>query len=573
MDRGIPFATAAQAVDTWLRSEPGLVLRAARELDWWELRAEHELLPAAQLRLVLPPGFPGEPPEVFLAAERCLVLPHVEASGRVCTGASSRPDDHTDPVDAVRRVLQALDELLANCRDPAWREREFARESRSYWDAYCLRRRAAADARPVPAFIDVDLTGLTGAADGALAAFTVDRGGVRSTASIFAVAGTQDPRALAERHGRAAGTFVAGHALFVRLPDDFTWTPASWPTSMELLAQLVARVSAGAIELRAWLAANKGSKPRPYAIILVHRSIAYGYLLAPAFVPGLTRIGLFPVTVRRIDADWALARDQQLPVMHQRREARVLILGGGSLGAPVAEHLARSGVGKLVIVDDETFESENTGRHVLGYASIGRFKVLELAAAISRDVPSVDVKGEPMRAARYLQERVQAGDFDLVVDCTAESSVRTVLSIHRFGRLAGTTVAMSWVEPHCAAAHVVALGVADQWPMSDPADEAVNVADWPKDPRVRLPMCGAGFHPYGSADIGQAAAFVAQRLLDIIDGTARLPTIWSRVRSREFFAGLPVANEPRSMVEKLGSASLSSEIERNFNDVVKPDSP
>ena len=106
--------------------------------------------------------------------------------------------------------------------------------------------------------------------------------------------------------------------------------------------------------------------------------------------------------------------------------------------------------------------------------------------------------------------------------------------------------------------------------MSDPADQAVNVAEWPDDPRVQLPMCGAGFHQYGSADIGQAAGFVAQRILDIIDGAAVLPNVWSRIRSREFFESLPVRSEPRTVVATLGSATSAMEIERSFRDVIEP---
>jgi hypothetical protein len=571
MDRDVPFSSAARAVDAWLRWEPGLVLRAARELDWWQLRAVHELLPAGHAKLVLPTGFPGEPPEVYVSEDRCLVVPHVESNGRVCTGVASQPDDYADPIGAVRRALQALAELLDKSLDPAWREQEFAREARSYWDAHCLQRRRAADARPVPVLMDADLSGLAEVADGTLGVFTLGKEGARNAATLVATAGTQDPRSLAARHGRAAGTHVAGHALFVRLPNTFAWTPQAWPKSLLQLGQLVSQVTAGEVQLPAWLAKRKDRKPRPYSVIFVHGEIAYGYLLTPAVVPWLAPAGIFPIGVRRLDADWALVRGQGLIILHRRRKARVLLLGAGSLGGPVAEHLVRSGVGDLTAVDHETMESENTGRHTLGHTSVGRYKVQELRTRLRQEVPGVSVKAEPMRAARYVQANVQPGVFDLVVDCTAESAVRTLLSVHRYGRLAGTSVVMAWVEPFCAAAHVVALGAADEWPMSDPADQAINVAEWPDDPRVKLPMCGAGFHQYGSADIGQAAGFVAQRILDIIDGAAALPKVWSRIRSREFFDSLPVRSEPRTVVAALGSASGAMEIERNFRDVIEPD--
>ena len=571
MDRDIPFSTAAQAINTWLRSESGLVLRAARELDWWQLRAVHELLPAEHAKLVLPPGFPGEPAEVYVSEDLCLVVPHVESSGRVCTGVASQPDDYADPIGAVRRALQALAELLDKSRDPAWRDVEFAREARSYWEAYCLLRRRDADARPIPISMDVDLSGLADVADGALGVFTLGKEGARNAAIVVATTGTQDPRSLAARHGRAAGTHVAGHALFIRLPNTFAWTPQAWPKSILQLGQLVSQVTSGQVQLPAWLTAHKDRKPRPYSVIFVQGEIAYGYLLTPAVVPGLAPAGIFPIGVRRLDADWALVRGQGLNILHRRRKARVLLLGAGSLGAPVAEHLVRSGVGDLTAVDHETMESENTGRHTLGHTSVGRYKVHELRTRLLQEVPGVSVKAESMRAAKYVQANVQPGAFDLVVDCTAESAVRTLLSVHRYGRLAGTSVVMAWVEPFCAAAHVVALGGSDQWPTSDPADQAVNVAEWPDDPRVKLPMCGAGFHQYGSADIGQAAGFVAQRILDIIDDVAALPKVWSRIRSREFFDNLPVRSEPRTLVAAVGSASGAVEIERNFCDVIRPD--
>jgi len=419
--------------------------------------------------------------------------------------------------------------------------------------------------------MDADLSGLAEVADGALGVFTSGKEGTRNAATLVATVGTQNPKSLAARHGRAAGTHVAGHALFVRLPNAFAWTPQAWPKSLLELGQLVSQVTAGEVQLPAWLAKHKDRKPRPYSVIFVHGEIAYGYLLTPAVVPGLAPAGIFPIGVRRLDADWALVRGQSRNILHRRRKARVLLLGAGSLGAPVAEHLVRSGVGDLTAVDHDTMESENTGRHTLGHTSVGRYKVQELRTRLLQEVPGVSVKAEPMRAAKYVQASVQPGAFDLVVDCTAETAVRTLLSVHRYGRLAGTSVVMAWVEPFCAAAHVVALGAADEWPMSDPADQAVNVADWPDDPRVQLPMCGAGFHQYGSADIGQAAGFVAQRILDIIDGAAALPKVWSRIRSREFFDSLPVRSEPRTVVAALGSASGAMEIERNLRDVIEPD--
>ncbi|BDT60208.1 hypothetical protein MasN3_37020 [Massilia varians] len=104
-----------------------------------------------------------------------------------------------------------------------------------------------------------------------------------------------------------------------------------------------------------------------------------------------------------------------------------------------------------------------------------------------------------------------------VVD-TAESSVRIFLSHARKALLGATVVVHAWVEPYCAAADVVATTLDAPWPSSDPAGARVNAVDFSgAQVRVHLPACSDGFHPYGSADIVQAADFTAERVVSILD--------------------------------------------------------
>ncbi|MBF8266608.1 MAG: moeB [Dehalococcoidia bacterium] len=79
----------------------------------------------------------------------------------------------------------------------------------------------------------------------------------------------------------------------------------------------------------------------------------------------------------------------------QRRimEARVLIIGAGGLGSPVALYLALAGVGTLGIVDFDTVEVSNLQRQVLHHLrDVGKPKVLsakETIAEYNRDVEVV----------------------------------------------------------------------------------------------------------------------------------------------------------------------------------------
>src|SRR4051812_32095451 len=58
------------------------------------------------------------------------------------------------------------------------------------------------------------------------------------------------------------------------------------------------------------------------------------------------------------------------------KAARVLCIGAGGLGSPVAMHLAAAGLGEIGIVDADTVEESNLQRQLLhGTKDLGRSKL------------------------------------------------------------------------------------------------------------------------------------------------------------------------------------------------------
>jgi len=73
--------------------------------------------------------------------------------------------------------------------------------------------------------------------------------------------------------------------------------------------------------------------------------------------------------------------------------AKVLIVGVGGLGSPVAEFLSRAGVGSLGIVDDDRVSLSNLHRQSLyNTSNIGKFKVKIAKDQIKKINPSTKVK-------------------------------------------------------------------------------------------------------------------------------------------------------------------------------------
>lgn len=108
--------------------------------------------------------------------------------------------------------------------------------------------------------------------------------------------------------------------------------------------------------------------------------------------------------------------------------AKVLIVGLGGLGSPVALYLAAAGVGELWLVDHDNVDLSNLQRQIAhGEADIGRPKVASASDAIRALNPHTRVNtiNEKLQGA-LLDDTVHA--VDLVVDCSDNFSTRFALN-------------------------------------------------------------------------------------------------------------------------------------------------
>lgn len=565
-----PFEKAAAAVEAWLDGPGAAYVRRTQQPDprrkvaSWDVDLQHPVVGTQRASIYITRDFPATPPQVRFDKSLCLVLPHIEEDGRFCHGIEPDPRDYESPEQPVHDVVERLKSYWISSQDPQWVTSEFQRECLSYWTRFCLQYKPLRGA-PGVSDLRVALADLVGPTEGRFAAYFKKNTPARSSLMVATV-GEVDPHGLAVRHGWSVGTLVRGHALYVPLPPEQPWGPAHWPRRFPELEDVVAQATDHTQSVAHWIETHK-EDTLCFLVVLVQGTTCYGYLVHPAPVARLTLPALVPLPIDRVDANWALARDHRVDVLEERRKKRVLVLGCGSLGAPVAELLARAGVGELHLLDKEYFGTENIARHLLGASNIGELKSVELASRLRRMVSGVTVKAFHALAVDWLRHQCKPGTYDLVVDCTGESSVRVALTRLRQLSLGESLLAHAWMEPFCAAAHVVLLRPGDDWPEDDPRQK-VNVAQWPDDTRVQLPACNAGFHPYGSADVFQAAGFVAERLIFALDGAMPASVVGSWVRSTRFFEALGVEVTPGPLVPSALSGTDAIQMTRTYAELL-----
>ena len=110
------------------------------------------------------------------------------------------------------------------------------------------------------------------------------------------------------------------------------------------------------------------------------------------------------------------------------KAATVCCIGAGGLGGPVLQYLAASGVGRLIVVDDDVVEERNLQRQTLyGNATLGASKADAAAARLADLNPLVEVIPVPLRVTQETAEEI-LGDCDVVVDAVDNLPTRLVVA-------------------------------------------------------------------------------------------------------------------------------------------------
>lgn len=108
--------------------------------------------------------------------------------------------------------------------------------------------------------------------------------------------------------------------------------------------------------------------------------------------------------------------------------AKVLIIGLGGLGSPVALYLAGAGIGHLTLVDDDSVDLSNLQRQILHDSTqIGQQKTQSAYQHLQRLNPSISYELIQTRLDQVALHQ-QIANHDIIVDCTDNFSSRFAIN-------------------------------------------------------------------------------------------------------------------------------------------------
>ncbi len=546
---------AEVAVEAWLRSSVlGWQRLGLKALQAYRLRSftagwrvPIQFPDAARLfDILIDADFPWQPARIALVHR--LPFPtwtHLEQDGVFCALPAGAEIDVETPVEVVRHLLSAAVCVVEdNIAGP--QAEEFRSEFRSYWltDDKSLSVRslltASGPSRTISVWRGQDLT---------------------------LVADNQDDivRWLAHATiGKPAQSPRIEHGIFIWL--EKALLPVEYPRTA---ADVLALAGKGAIENA--LRQMVGAQP-DQVVVVIGAMTANGPALAAmtinrpvAPVRGPKDVGTSPMqrgfrhgrmpkdliermylggsrsvrsAVERIDADWVHGRGQDRR-QARLRPARVLLIGCGSVGSGVAMLLARAGVGNLTLVDGELLTSSNVGRHSLGMQSVQRYKSIDLANLIKRDLPHIrSVASFSKRWEVVGRERPEVlSECDLIISTIGSGSSERALNAWHLREGRRVPVVYGWTEPHGCSGQAVAItsgGGCFACGLDRFGASRFEVTEWPDGKaRHQEPACGAVYQPYGPVELQHVVALISDLALDCLLGESfpSVRRIWAGRKS------------------------------------------
>ena len=520
----------------------------------WRVRIQFTDGVVRRFDTLLTSGFPSAPVRTALVDHPPpMTWPHVEGDGVLCLLPSMAECDPDDPPAVAENLFGRSVRLVEELLEGTIVERDFREEFLTYW-AYQQHEDGShlfSLLRPEPPSRVVRVwrgEGLQVVGEDAstLGQWLCRRYGAdvntRTRPGAFIWLDTPllpaeypetaaDLRGLAVEAGRDASEALGEAAARV-------------PISLVAIIGAMGRVGPGLIAVEAFRPGRSGSPGSGGADPLTR-----------GFRPGrvskrvaLSRyFGTLPVirsSVQRADPGWVHGRnrDSRTPRL---LESTVVVIGCGSVGAPVASLLCQAGAGRVILVDYDVLSWPNVGRHPLGAPAVGRNKAEALAERLQPDFPHLRIEARTSDLHGLLQRDKEILErADLIVSATGNWAAENALN--RWHVVGGRRIPIvyGWTEAHACAGHAVAIGREGgcfQCHIGRTGKPSFKVVEWPDGgtQSQEEPACGEHYSPYGPVELSYVTAMVADVALECLLTAPR------RSFSRVFVAS-------RDRIEELG---------------------
>lgn len=108
----------------------------------------------------------------------------------------------------------------------------------------------------------------------------------------------------------------------------------------------------------------------------------------------------------------------------------VALFGGGGVGGNVAEALVRSGIGKIILIDNDVVSVSNLNRQLVAlHSTVGQLKTHVLANRLKDINPALEVVEYPLFYLPETADQVNLYGCNYIIDCIDTTSAKIELAL------------------------------------------------------------------------------------------------------------------------------------------------
>ena len=470
------------------------------------------------LDVVIPKHFPDVLPDVYISdrsVDLFLKNPHVSKCGKICIAPESSSIDTSEPVELIRYAVESADSILVGKETG-----DFIEEFRSYWGLAIEK-----GTRTFLLIDDIDCM------DDVAISVIFDR------YILVGISLESIKKWWAAYRPKTPLKITARKCLMVRLTTPLF--PVEYPESVPDLINLLRKKA----PIHAERLESHFCNSHEFISILFVQHTDNGPTLAGVFTKGseLARLkkcfngfrpgkapkalvlqrgkkelikGIFETPcVQRVDHSWIHTRGGN---GHNYSDKRIILLGCGSLGGYVAHLLTRAGIGFITLVDKDSFEWNNIGRHLLGADDVGQKKAEALSAHLQMEMPHIAISAIPKDWRDWVHERKNVlSSADLIVSTMAQWNSERLLN-KMAKQLSLPPLLFAWLEPYAVAGHVLSVrkeGGCLACGINRFGYFSRNVAEFPEATISKEPGGCTRYQRYGPVDLWPVASMTVDAVL------------------------------------------------------------
>ncbi|WRU97854.1 ThiF family adenylyltransferase (plasmid) [Priestia filamentosa] len=233
-----------------------------------------------------------------------------------------------------------------------------------------------------------------------------------------------------------------------------------------------------------------------------------------------------------------------------KENPNILLVGCGSIGSDLLFLLARSGLKKFTLIDNDELEMENSYRHFLGMdkAVTNKSKVELLKKEMENRYPKVHIKTINSDILESLEEKsIDLDTFDLIIIAIGDPNIER--EVNKFILKSSTPSIFTWVEAYGIGGHALMINNGPKGCYECLISKELQIyssfAGKSDVPFIKnMNGCAGSFTPYGSVDSMETALLASRMVLRYLDNDIKgNPLVSWKGSAKKFETGGFVTSE------------------------------